>query len=113
MGIGVKKAVLDNLLDVIVGELDADFPGIVARFLQSLKIVDGQPADIFHHQHPGGGIPVFDRRAGNVNRLAVVGGEFFHVPRLDEKIHFLLRGKPHFVEHGMEIDHIARAAGQL
>ena len=50
MRVGMEEAVVYHLLGVVVHELGADLPKIVAGLLELLRLIDGNALHEVHHQ---------------------------------------------------------------
>ena len=105
--IGVKKAVLHDLPNVVIRQLRADFRRVVAARQQRLAVVDGDAVDALHHQYMRRGPFAVENRGGDERHVRVEGAEALKVGRLGQKIHFLLRDDPHLIQHLIEVDQTA------
>ena len=101
--IGVEKAVLHDLPNVVIRQLCADFRRVVAARQQRLAVVDGDAVDALHHQHVRRGPFAVEHRGGDERHVRVEGAEALKVGRLGQKIHFLLRDDPHLIQHLIEV----------
>ena len=106
----MEKSIVQYLLGIIFGELPTDFFDVVARFLQLLQMVDGDAMDAFHHKDALSGQAAVDLGAGHIDDVFVPFREFLVVVGLQQEIHLLLGDAPHFVDHGIKVEHIHRLA---
>ena len=109
MGISVEKAVLQNLLAVILRGLTADFRHIIALFFQLFGIINLDSVDIAHHHAAGGGKLMIYRGAGYITDVLMVEREGVAVGCFLQKVHFFLGGLPQLINYRSEINKITGA----
>ncbi|CDC84434.1 unknown [Erysipelotrichaceae bacterium CAG:64] len=104
MRVSVEKAVVHDLLDVVLCQLGGNFPKVIAAFLQCFAIVNDNAVNVFHDQHPAGRVGLLNQRRTDIGDRLMIPGKFHGKARLIQKIHFLLCGKPEFIHHDIDID---------
>ena len=113
MRVGVEKAVIDDLLDIVLRKLKGNLIQIIAQLSEPVGLVDLLACDVLHNQHLGGGVLMVDNGAGHVDNVLIKLVELVGVVSLDQKVHFLLGCKPHLVQHHFKVDGVPGAAGNL
>ena len=103
MGIGMEKAILHDLPDIIVHQLAADLLQIVTVIGQGCFVIYGKTIDILHHQHMLCRILPVQLRRYHKGHVFIVAGKFLHIGSLGEEIHLLLCHRPHLIKHHVKI----------
>ena len=89
MGVGMEKAVFQQLLQAAVHTDIHHVVGIDSQLTDRIEVGELHPIDPLHRQDPTAGGLMEDGRHCNAGVVAVQFGEFFSVGRLVEVVHFL------------------------
>ncbi len=99
MRIGMKKADLDDLVHIVIGEFAGDLFSIIALLIKSERIIDFFSSNILHRQNEIRGIRLIDRGGIDISRIFVDFFEALGVVGFMMKIHFLFGCAPKFIKH--------------
>ena len=107
MRICVEKAVLGDLLYIIVRQLVSQTAEIISRLGQLILPVNRNTLHIFHHQHMLGGVGRVDRRRIHIGHMLIEPAESFQIPCLRQEVHLLLGSDPHLIQYPIQIHQVS------
>ena len=103
VGVGVKKAVLQQLLQAAVNTDIHHFVGVNADATHGLEVGEFYPLDPLHGEHPAAGGLVIDAGDGDAGVVGVQGCETFGVGRLIAVVHLLEHPLAQLIDQGHQV----------
>jgi len=106
MRVGMEEAVVYHLLGVVVHELGADLPKIVAGLLELLRLIDGNALHEVHHHHVTRAEGGKRSRTRDVRAVGVVTPELLERTSLHEKVRLLAKRLPQLVHDRFHVEEL-------